>query len=382
MLVLEHIYFWGIVTGALFGLVLFVRRSANQTSNRFLALLLLSICLGLFDEYAFSAALYLKWPHLIGVFWPWTAVKLPALYLFFRYLAFTERIDKGVLIHFGLFAVYYVALVPVFLSDTTAKVDLISTETPYQYQVSQVFYAALAQTVQLVVYLILLVKLLRQHKAALQDQLANHEYVSLDWVYHLFAFFLLAALASMLGNLGAPWMAVSQQLMQGFYILALFYLLLRVFTQSPRTARIASHDMPGDKDLEPKAAGGRNSYETSKLDDKTRENFEKTLMAVMQSERPYLDHELSSFDLADMAGMRSHDLSQLLNTHFQQNFYEYVNGHRVQYACDVLQEDPKSNITALSYAAGFNSRSAFYRAFKLKTGVSPKEWVKTQSPTA
>ncbi|MBI1227010.1 MAG: helix-turn-helix domain-containing protein [Bacteroidetes bacterium] len=98
----------------------------------------------------------------------------------------------------------------------------------------------------------------------------------------------------------------------------------------------------------------------------------------MLEERPYLDALLKIGDLADTLDMPKHELSKVLNHAFGKNFFDYVNAHRVQ-AFIALRNNPRHahlNIFDLAYQAGFNSRTAFNRAFRKETGFTPSEYFK------
>lgn len=97
------------------------------------------------------------------------------------------------------------------------------------------------------------------------------------------------------------------------------------------------------------------------------------LKQLMLEQRPYLDNELSLSDLAENMDMSSHQLSQLLNLHVKQNFYDFVNSHRTEYAKQLLREN-KLAITQIAYYCGFSSKASFYNAFKRYTKQSPKMW--------
>ncbi|MCV3270699.1 helix-turn-helix transcriptional regulator [Roseobacter sinensis] len=99
----------------------------------------------------------------------------------------------------------------------------------------------------------------------------------------------------------------------------------------------------------------------------------------MAEGRLYRDPELSLWDLAERVGARRHYVSQALNERLGQNFFDYVNGFRIEEAKRQLAET-EGSILSITYDVGFNSRSVFYRAFKQKVGMTPSEY--RQSATA
>ena len=57
------------------------------------------------------------------------------------------------------------------------------------------------------------------------------------------------------------------------------------------------------------------------------------------------------------------------------SYPDYLNALRVDYACNLLRRNPEIKIRALSASAGFASESAFYSAFRERTGAAPKQWL-------
>ena len=72
-------------------------------------------------------------------------------------------------------------------------------------------------------------------------------------------------------------------------------------------------------------------------------------------------------------------LSQLLNESLGQNFFQFINGYRVEEVKKRLQNPKYSNLTILGIAieCGFSSKAAFNRIFKLHTGVTPSAYMKS-----
>lgn len=105
-------------------------------------------------------------------------------------------------------------------------------------------------------------------------------------------------------------------------------------------------------------------------------------LARWQSERPFLDPELSLLGLAAQWGDNPRQLSQRIQ-HLGNaaNFREFVNRARVEWVCAELAAGRRDKLLSLQLEAGFNSKSVFNEAFKRHAGVSPSAYrEKVQGP--
>ena len=72
----------------------------------------------------------------------------------------------------------------------------------------------------------------------------------------------------------------------------------------------------------------------------------------------------------------------MINQHLGfRNFNTYLNSYRIQEATEILADPLNASTPILNVAmeVGFNSLAPFNRAFKAATGLTPREFRKSQS---
>jgi AraC-like DNA-binding protein len=100
------------------------------------------------------------------------------------------------------------------------------------------------------------------------------------------------------------------------------------------------------------------------------------LESFMEEGKPYLNPELRLVDLARGLGLRTYQVSELINRGAGTNFYDYVNRRRVDEAKRRLTNPAFShmNILGIAVDSGFNSKSVFNDVFRRMTGKTPSEF--------
>ncbi|MEM8487540.1 MAG: helix-turn-helix domain-containing protein [Bacteroidota bacterium] len=101
--------------------------------------------------------------------------------------------------------------------------------------------------------------------------------------------------------------------------------------------------------------------------------------SVMEEDRLYLSPACSLPMLAEQAGMSTHQVSQLLNAHLGQNFYEFVAAYRIEAAQGILRDATQlhKSIEQIAEEVGYYSKSSFNTAFKKITGQTPSQFRKS-----
>lgn len=111
-------------------------------------------------------------------------------------------------------------------------------------------------------------------------------------------------------------------------------------------------------------------YERSLLEDERLDKIALRIEAAFQRDQLHLDPALSLKKLSEKTGVSESNLSQTFTRKLAASFFDYVNRWRVEEAkARLLASD--ETIAAIAFDSGFNSRSAFYNAFKSVTGQTP-----------
>lgn len=125
------------------------------------------------------------------------------------------------------------------------------------------------------------------------------------------------------------------------------------------------------------AAESKEKYKGSSLDGETKELLFAQLRDVMESTDEIYSSEFSIDRLAELAGVKSKSVSQVINELYGHNFNIFVNEYRIMEACKRMSDVAQSahlTIEAIGNSVGFKSRNSFITSFKRFTGLTPSEY--------
>ena len=103
------------------------------------------------------------------------------------------------------------------------------------------------------------------------------------------------------------------------------------------------------------------------------------IIAQIRDEKPFKDPQLSPRSLSIMLGIKEKELSRLVNSCAEKNFYRFINEFRVAEFKELLQSPESRHFTLLGLAmdAGFSSKSTFYEVFRRSEGMTPKQYARS-----
>lgn len=122
----------------------------------------------------------------------------------------------------------------------------------------------------------------------------------------------------------------------------------------------------------------QDKYEKTGLSEAFSQELKEKLEDLMVTQKLFLNHELRLDDIATMLNISRHHASQVINENFKMSFYDYINTYRIEEAkkklCNNFKKSSES-ISDIAYQCGFNNRVSFYKAFKKRTKITPKEFI-------
>jgi|GEM_PF-1781658 len=102
------------------------------------------------------------------------------------------------------------------------------------------------------------------------------------------------------------------------------------------------------------------------------ESLKTQLHVYMIGNKPFKDAALTLPVLARQLDMPARQLSFIVNSAYKQHFCDFINSYRIAESQRLLKDKTEDyRVLEAAYEVGFNSKSAFNRAFKKHTGMTP-----------
>jgi len=362
------------------GIFLFTHSKGKKVSNRLLGAFFISVCLNLTDNFLFLRKVYLL--HPLWVSWGICLPLLfgPLLYLYTRSILFRDfSISGKIWLHFLPFALLFVGTETLYiLQPKTVRLSTLDHIVNRNIPV-YLYWSSSAIFLQFLLYISASLKLIRQHRQIAHEKFSDRRHTNTAWLFSTIVFFSLCMiLAALNGFVGLTPFAKYYYIFLTIIIGLILVFISRVLLKALKDPDIFSL-MEERVDYLPnhRSIAGPGTGEPDK------KRILELLRRYMQTDKPWLDPELSLEQLAAGLSLRPKILSRVINELLQQNFFDFINRYRIEEAQRLLTDPPDKKITVLEvlYECGFNSKSSFNTLFKKHTGLTPSEFKKKNTPT-
>jgi len=234
------------------------------------------------------------------------------------------------------------------------------------------------------IYLVISFMLLKKHRKQIGDEFSYTRNINLRWllqvVLAMMVIWITVIVMNVLGNFN-DWipMRLGDNLIHMVVTLAVFFggfhgIKQQVIYAAPAVAEKTEAKVEGVEST--------SQYAKSSLRKDQSQELLKKLLNYMEDEKPFLDGKLSLNQVAQNLEISSNHLSQAINENLGKNFYDFVNGYRVEMVKQKIAEPANERFTllAIAYDCGFSSKSSFNEVFKKFTGLTPSQYQKQLKP--
>ncbi len=355
----------GAAHALLLALTLFNIQRGNRLANRIFAAILLVFAFTMVSDVISSTDYLLRHPHFSKIQAPLAFLLAPLFYLYVR--AMTEpgfRMQKAHLLHFVPATLCVLGLMPYYLQSASAKTAHILRDQ--QEFCTHCFLLHWAVVIQIFVYIVIIARVLMRYRKRIRNTFSSLEQVNLDWLRNL----LIAVFVTWCASIIVRFLVDSHKAATLSWLIVAVNIFLIGYLGLRRPEIFA-----GEITTAPARAGDK-KYKKSTLTPEKAELYLQRLQDLMQHEKPFLDSDLTLPMLAKKLAMSPHHLSQIINERLEQNFFEFINSHRVAEAKNKIA-DPSyknTNLAEIGFEVGFNSISSFNAVFKRLTGMPPSRF--------
>lgn len=373
-----------------FCLFLLRLQSGNILSHRLLAAFLGCLALSYMDGVflSFGFRFHHSFPYMVYLTMSFDYLVGPLLYLYVL-----SRTRQGFhlqwrhLVHGAIFLSHFIFLFFRFhVKSLEEKRFILNSHQVFSYE--EVYNLVVLSYVHYFAYMVLVIITLMQYQRHIKQIFSDIHRANLNWLLLICSGLLLGGLMRFTNNL--LWLEVPQSSILrliDFKLFAISAVLAFACTvvykslQQPEILRL------GDMLPEPKSAlpsppaavldtvQVKPASATKGLSAQKRNELKHLLLEHMATRQPFLNPELTLYDLASELNVSYHHLSEVINVESGSNFYDFVNRYRLQ-ACRAQLQDPLNQkyISQIMYESGFNSKSVFNTLFKRTFHMTPTEF--------
>ncbi|MCB0730801.1 MAG: AraC family transcriptional regulator [Ignavibacteriae bacterium] len=347
---------------AIFLFFILLKKKENSFANKFLAVTMLVFAIDLIAGIIFLAGFINNIPWILGINSTLPYLYGPLIYLYIIFLIHRrESFLQQDYCHFIPFIIVQLyGLLFFYFEPSSYQLSLLdfTKQPPWHIQL-----VGMLIPVSGLIYMFLTIRVAYNFNKQIKNSLSNIDNIDLSWLLYLVGgtavIWLVVLLSYLIGY------AFGEQLQANLMI----YITISIFLY---TLAIKSYKQPEIK----VENTSQDSYKKSGLSDEKAEQIKQSLLDVMNTDKPFLDAKLNLNQLAEKIDISTHNLSEIINTKIEQNFYDFINSYRVEEVKKLITEDKndKYNLLAHGFEAGFSSKSAYYSAFKKFTGMTPAQF--------
>lgn len=367
----------GVAQAIVLSIAMLGKVNETNSTRKWLIALCILLAISLTEGAIDIAELELQYIHFTILVLPINGLFLPLYYAYISDMV-GYKPNATFCLHFIPSLLIFLMMMPIITLDSESLIGLLNGTLQVKYFDNWIpitlFLLVMVIIIQGIYYIPACFRFLSGYKALISEKLSFNERISLAWLkvmtISLSIVWCILIIILLTGELFANYLLIILHVTTALLIIGLNIFGLQqenIFKQLGIDVKKLTSSLMNTSTPE------KNKYQRSSLDKALAEKLCQSTLTFMQNERPFLDNELSLSSLAKSLDLPTHYLSQIINQIEKQNFFEFINGYRVQFAKELLLNSDDT-VLKIAMDSGFNSKTTFYKVFKKDTSMSPSQY--------
>jgi len=372
----------GAIQGVLLSVLLFTKK-INHTANVVLAIAMLALSIDVFHSAYIIFGYYKDFPHFTGITYAFPFLYGPIFYLYAGLISSDNNsFNPKYYLHFIPFILVVIyGILFVYFESSEFKFALIRNEL--EKPVPGLKLIGYLKPFHGIIYTFFTIQVVRVYNNKIRNSYSNIERINLNWLRHLTIGLSIVWGVVVISYVVDAFSTKDIEMDHLIYMTAsvLIYSIGYLSLRQPEIFQVIQKSEAEPAPESKTKTSEETSYKKSGLTDLEAQNHLKNLLQIMETDKPYLNSDLTLRDLAGKLSMSTHNLSEILNTRLNQNFYDFINRYRVEEVKRRLadNESEKYSLLAIAFDSGFNSKAGFNTIFKKHTNTTPSQYRKQLS---
>jgi AraC-like DNA-binding protein len=296
-----------------------------------------------------------------------------------------NKLPKYFLLHGIPYLAYVISFIPFYLQSPEEKIEFaeyifLNNDVPRKALLMQ-----MARIVHITIYISICLVLVMSFQRRIKDNFSDIEKITLNQVKNVLYFFLFTLITAITTFLLGVLFSYNYNLPNNIIGLSVSLIIYAIALTTWNRKSVEEDEFAtltqrrnGTTQLAPDRKESKKTRSVFVLNDQQYDAYSKRLEIAVESEKVFVENEISLTELSKKLGIQPYQLSELISRVSGESFFEYINRHRIEEIKTRLK-DPKYNALSLLGVAmdcGFNSKSSFNTAFKKYTGLTPSEYRK------
>ncbi len=357
-------YLFTALIGFFVFIVLNLKNNKNNSSTTLISFFVLMHSVFILDLFFFLSTLRYSYPHTFLISITFSFLYGPVIYFYYKKIVFNYKFRKIDLLHLIPTLIIVFVATPYYFYSATDKLGIM-LEVGYQNTKPLFGYVFIVKLTSLIIYTSLIIRIYYQ-KVKNNTKLAL---VKMKWqkgivflVSSYVVFYCIYGLI-IVSNV-IPRIEILFHLQIVTMAVMVLYIGYKAYI-NPKLFSIGYFEE------------NLNKYKKSGLTSSFSQDLRNRLVYLLEVEKIYRQNNISLEVLSNKLDTNRHNTSQVINEHFDLNFFELINKFRIEEALEIINNDTHKNmnIIDIAYEVGFNNKVTFNKSFKKLLSQTPSQYI-------